>query len=500
MVFAFTGCAKQTFAIQTTMVLRDLSAFKECSMDISKHDEKIVPNLVNAKAAQDITRNVKKRISIKTIVKLISRILKRIKGFFPVTWAGLIFVCLAYVVWFGEVVRHQNQILFASVICLVAAFLLVFVFELIGVALVWIVTAHRNKDLSELGKLETNQVLDSGFQVFNPFWLPFVQVAVESEDAPFDSTFSPDGQWLKERIVIRSRGRYEKTRHLITVRDIFGVTSFTFPLKTQFNAEIKPSSCVFDSIQVSAHASGEGYSFPTGESKGELVEMRRYQAGDPLRYLLWRVFARSRKLLVRAPEPAIVEEHEMFIYFVAGQDDEPSASLTRTFLTSLEGSLAELNFCADGAKRISTDSIDALDDIIESVRHRSQGGTGISEQINKIPSSALRHFFMMVPSTSGVWLKNVAAFCGSSGIRPTFVMALEPTEMNPQKHSLIKRVFCQNEKELNQYAEREKLCDALSVIGSVRLVDVKTGDSMMYEPSAAAKKASAKRLPAGGLA
>ncbi len=430
----------------------------------------------------------------------IRRIFRRIRGFFPITWSGLLFVCLAYLVWFGEVAKHSNQILFAAVLWFAAAVAVIFVFECLGTLIVALATVRANREERAFDALETGQVVESGYRVYRPFYLPFIQVEIETTEAPYTSTFRASHTWYNEMAKMSVRGRYTSVEHLVTVRDLFGMFAITFPHTTTFFAEIKPATSHFESIQLSARTSGEGYSYPAGEAKGELVEMRRYQAGDPLRYVLWRVFARSRKLLVRAPEPAIVEEQEMFVYFIASQNDEPSASLTRAFLSTLEDTDAELHFCADGANRVTTNAKDALWDVVESVNHREHGAETMEEQARAIPQQALRRCFVMVPPQKGAWLDHVKSFCANTGVHPTFVMALEPEEVAAKPASRLQKLFCTPDDVPQKRAQRIALCEELSTLGAVQLIDVSSGAGLTYEPQRQHEPASPQALPAGGQA
>ena len=434
---------------------------------------------------------------------IVLRVLKKAKGFFPITWSGIVFICLAYVVWFGEVTKHYNQILFASVSWLVAAFSLVFVVTMIGVFLVALVTYRYNKFLPELSVLDTGQKLRSGYRIYRPAYLPFIQIDISPEaEAPFIARYDRKGNWIDETVTLTTRGRYESIVRTITVRDIFGLSSVTFDHNAAFCAEIRPSKTAFESIQFAARASGEGYSFPTGESKGELVEMRRYQAGDPLRYILWRVFARSRKLLVRAPEPAVVEEQEMFLYFIAGQEDNESASLTRSFLSTFSESDTELHFCADGSHRIVHNAVDGIDDVVESVKHRSKGGENILEMIKRIPKQASQHCFMMVPRSKGIWIDHVREFCTSTGLRPNFVMAVKAAAAH-KKASLARRLLCNEEALRREILEQNEICEALAELGDVQLVDIDTGAFQPFVAQAVSNKHGNKKvkaLPRGEVA
>lgn len=401
---------------------------------------------------------------------------RKIKGFFPVTWTGIIFVCVAYVVWYGEVTKHYNQILYASVGWLVAAFAFVFVVTMIGVLLVSVVTLRSNTVLAELNTLETGQKLRSGYRVYRPVYLPFILIDVSPDaDAPFHARYDRKGTWIHETVTLTTRGRYERVLRTITVRDMFGISAVTFEHDAPFCAEIRPCTTTFESIQFAARASGEGYSFPTGEAKGELVEMRRYQAGDPLRYILWRVFARSRKLLVRSPEPAVVEEQEMFLYFIAGHGDDDSASLTRSFLTTFSESNTDLHFCADGSERVVHNAVDGVDDVVASVKYRSHGAENMLDIVQRIPAQARRHCFMMVPQQKGTWLEHVKRFCVSTGLRPCFVMAVKASDASGTRPSFVKRLFCSETRQQTHEERRAEVCEALSCLGEVQLVDIDTG-------------------------
>ena len=54
--------------------------------------------------------------------------------------------------------------------------------------------------------------------------------------------------------------------------------------------------------------------------------------GDPLRHILWKTFARTRRLLVRMPERAIAPQPITVAFLVAGEHDEPTASAARLYL------------------------------------------------------------------------------------------------------------------------------------------------------------------------
>ena len=86
--------------------------------------------------------------------------------------------------------------------------------------------------------------------------------------------------------------------------------------------------------------------------------MRRYAPGDPQRFILWKAFARSRKLLVRTPERAESKEPAVALALLTSPTDAEAADVVRYFLEQGHQSLA---FCAAGLSKIAVNSQEALE-------------------------------------------------------------------------------------------------------------------------------------------
>jgi len=121
---------------------------------------------------------------------------------------------------------------------------------------------------------------------------------------------------------------------------------------------------------------GEDIYDVSGRPDGDPIELRRYQDGDSLKMIVWRLFARNRQLMVRTPERAFSMKRDLVAYFVADPSDEASASTARVYLE--RGLLGEaFTFFADGSPEGATDTPQALNSLI-----RSADG---------VPGSALPH-------------------------------------------------------------------------------------------------------------
>lgn len=408
-------------------------------------------------------------------------LLRGLGGMFPLTWLSVLLLCVIYYVLYWEVHPHANQILFSVVALVLGVFAMLLTFTVLTSLLVFIVTRCVNSGSTEAEVFDVGHRIDSSYRVYRPFFMPFVSVEVEILGA-LEREEQRRGFWIYEHFFARERGRLGQLRRRVSIEDIFGLTRIAFVLSQDVNYELRPAQAALGGFVLQLTASGDGYSHPEGESKGELVEMRRYQAGDPLRLVLWKIFARSRKLLVRAPEPAVVEQNEMFVYFVAGPEDEASASMARAFLTSLDESSSDVVFAADGAMRLARDRVEGLNDVIDSVGHRAHGGEGLEELAPMVSDAMRRRTFMMLPSEAGPWLDRVKDFVQQFQVRPVFVLTFDASYLpkNTRRRSAFHRILYKSEEKQGTLEAREALCETLSQMGEVRLVDLESGSVLPY--------------------
>lgn len=400
-------------------------------------------------------------------------------GLFPLTWLSLILIAVIYYVWFWEVSAHANQILFTAVIIWGLAFATLLIFTILSTLIVFLATRHKNKPSEIEIKNETGSRIQTDYRVFVPFFMPFVTIDIKLLETSFERHEIKHLPWSEEYLTPLERGRHIKLHRRITVKDIFGLTEISFVLTQKVSITIEPAKSRYEMLAFQTKTSGDGYSHPEGEPKGELVEMRRYQAGDPLRLVLWKVFARSRKLVVRAPEPAIVEEKDMFVYFVSGKDDESSASMARSFLSGIGLDMSrELSFSTDGAKRLVANEQEGISDIIDSVSHRARGAEDLLTVAPLVAQGAMNHCFLLVPPKPGTWMEHVKKFIAQYSISPTFVLSVDANKSTEKKkkNSAIKRLICKTDDAAENADDIfNQLCVALSKLGSVRIVDISTG-------------------------
>ncbi len=171
-------------------------------------------------------------------------------------------------------------------------------------------------------------------------------------------------------------------------------------------------------------ATGDLLSWPTGPPRGDLVDFRTYTRSDPARLILWKVYARSRQLMVRAHEPARSPEGTPLLYLVAGEGDDAAAAAARVILESgLFGD--DLPFACDGAPAPVRDLRRALDLLAASVRHRARGGADLAAALALGAAEPGSPVLLVVPARSGGWLPLVLPQVAADPSRYAIVAAAD---------------------------------------------------------------------------
>lgn len=256
-------------------------------------------------------------------------------------------------------------------------------------------------------ELESGVRAVTGFDFPRIFAWPMVQVRLEWA-APRDTlvTIEQAGGFSQEVVTPLRRGRHGRVKRRFVVADIFGLARFALVRSDVQSVRIAPGSAHATANTLLQFGSGDGISHPAGPALGDMLDMRRYCYGDALRHVLWKAFARSRQLLVRTPEHAIVPSASATAYLVAGRDDEATAGVARLFLQQrMLGE--EFVFAADGAKRPTSDPDEAVEQIIDSVHAVGHGAAGLAPFVQANGPRHGRQLILFVPPSGGLWLQRV---------------------------------------------------------------------------------------------
>jgi hypothetical protein len=285
-----------------------------------------------------------------------------------------------------------------------------------------IVTWRRLRALPEDEplRLECGFHARTGLRVRRLWWMPFAKVSWTWK-APTANVRLVRERWdVVEEIIPERRSLSEHIVRRIEVGDAFGLTRISFVVRQKRTVRFAPSVGKLRTMHVvRSIAGGEDLSHPEGPTSGERMDMRHYTPGDPIRYILWKVFARSRQLIIRTPERAISPVRQTVAYLVAGTGDEPAAGAARMAVDS--GALgSEWVFGADGNDTVAKSGSQALELLARSAHTDARAcGAGLKDFLTRSTPASVGRAVVFVPAQPGPWLDHVlAAVRARSGTNP----------------------------------------------------------------------------------
>ena len=125
--------------------------------------------------------------------------------------------------------------------------------------------------------------------------------------------------------------------------------------------------------------------------------------GDSARFIHWKVFGRTRTLMVRTPERALSRARRTVAYLVAGAHDEAAAAAARA---AIEEEVLGLDwqFAADGSPGATSDRSEALHKVMTSSGFADQSGSGIKRFLAEVDPRGPAALVVFAPPTMGAWL------------------------------------------------------------------------------------------------
>ncbi len=346
--------------------------------------------------------------------------LSQMQRLFPFRPAGLLLIGVALFL-FRFSTQEADYLLYPSALASLALVALCVAFVVAGG---WALRrAVRRLDAGIPESLETTHPVPTAFRIPSlRRWLVLdVQVAWA---APLGVvvTLEPVGDWFEEAVTPSQRGRHTRVVRRFTVGDIFGIAAVTFDVGWDSPVRITPGAALCSAELAASRASGDAWSHPSGRAEGDLVEMRSYAHGDSMRHVLWKTFARTRRLLVRTPERAVAAQPVNVAFLVVGKGDEPTAGVARTFIEQgLLGS--DFAFSADGALHPTHLVAEAVEQIIDSVDR--DGAATLDALAAQVDPARMDACLVFAPAIDGPWRERVINLTRRLGITATVVIGVD---------------------------------------------------------------------------
>jgi hypothetical protein len=274
-------------------------------------------------------------------------------------------------------------------------------------------------------RLETARMLPTGLALPRLLLLPFVRVrwAWESPGAELEAIAA--GLSLHEHASLVRRGATEEIARRIVVEDAFGLARVAWTHRQRASLITLPHAGALKQLPLLVSmAGGDDIPHPSGVAEGDRVELRRYAPGDPARFIHWKVFGRTRRLMVRMPERAITRAKRTVCYLVGGPRDEASAAAARVAVES--GVLGdEWIFGADGTAGEASHPHEAVMAIVRSADIGSEGAVALESFVARAERLGPASLVLFVPPVPGPWLARALAVAQRRGDRTRVVVATD---------------------------------------------------------------------------
>ncbi len=344
--------------------------------------------------------------SIQRAFSMARRVIRRVTDPIPITGLGLLAfgVFWAGLTYFG--MERMDVVLLVT--CSAGLGLLgiaVVAVTLFGVALR--IRLRHPGPVSEL-LLETGRTAPTGFVVPTLGYLPLVAVRWEWE-RPEGVSVEPERKLFRriERVRTELRGRHRGVRRRVIVEDVFRLARVAFRVDDPVLVEVRPHPGRLGRMEpLTAFAGGDDAPHPMGIDDGDRTELRRYAPGDPARFIHWKAFARTRKLVVRVPERALSQARRTAAFFVAGREDEATAGAARVAVE--RGVLGrDWVFGASGASEDVDDVAGAVELIVASADHRRGTAAELGSFVERAERAGPAALVIFAPPTEGPWIDAV---------------------------------------------------------------------------------------------
>lgn len=393
--------------------------------------------------------------------------LRAVVGWFPLTLGGVLVVALSTFAFVAYGVRQADLLLAVLGGLGLALVIAAAVAVTVGAVRVWaFVRSHGSRPAIEA---ECGRPSRTGFEVPALWWLPVVAVEWRWIDPAVEVTYERKKGRLHERVVGTARTEREQVVREFEVADAFGLAKIRFRRKEIRDVRFVPHTGRLDQMHVvQGLAGGDATAHPEGAPTGDHFDMRTYAPGDPIRFVLWKVFARSRDLVVRTPERAVSPIQRTVAYLVAASGDEPAAGAAR--MVAQRGALGgDWTLGADGVAEQARTLPDALEVIVKSsLATPAESGAGLQRFLDDAAPGGARRAVVFVPPRPGPWVDRVAeAARGRTGgpLQLDFVVCVDGLTPPPRR-GIVSKILLNPDADPGA-ADRTGLRSVLSSLGRV---------------------------------
>ncbi len=301
-----------------------------------------------------------------------------------------------------------------------------------------------------------------GFSLPSLWWVPFVNIQWKWLSPMASVRLVSERRRLHEEVTPERRGMYESVLRRVEIRDPFGLARCSFRVLDPRAVKALPTVGALKRVEVVRTLSpGEDMPNPKGGPDGERADMRAYSPGDPIKFVLWKVFARTGALVMRSQERAFSPAKQTTAYLVSGAADEAAAGVTRLLVeTNSLGSKWVLG--ADGSNEEAKSPQQAMELIARSgMCSEDDSAVGLGAFLKRHAVAGGR-VVVMVPAKPGPWLARAVAAAGqingaNKGGSVEFIVSIDGVAATEKRGAFAKWFYREVEQTELSAAEAELL-------------------------------------------
>lgn len=349
----------------------------------------------------------------------------RAVGLFPLTGLGLLVAVVAALALWRYGLERLDLVLLvvgAAFVGLTALGLVAVVATSLGL---WL-HLRRRVIGGEPVEVECGFAHRTGFSLGGVRWVPLVDVTWTWVDPRAELRIVVERGRLVEEVVGTRRGVVAGVARRIEVRDVLGLCAVAWVWRDSRPLRFVPTVGALRNLEViRGMAAGEDLPHPEAPAEGGPFDMRAYAPGDPIRFVLWKVFAKTRDLVVRTPERALAPARQTAAYLVTGHADEAAAGAARLAVSA--GALGSgWTLGADGCSEPAKTPQGAVELLTRSAATpEARGGADLAGFIGDHADRASARLVVFVPGRPGPWLPPVAAAVRQYGDRIELVICVD---------------------------------------------------------------------------
>jgi len=429
-----------------------------------------------------------------TVLSRARRILSRLSAASPLTVSGMAVLLLSTAALYGYGYQRMDLVVFALSVCALVITLAAVLLTLVTGQVLKRRQDFRNDPHNPAARLK----LEAGFPNSTDFsrpalpWLPLVSLrwTVDWPDA-IDTRVrgAADGRRLEEELTPQRRCLVDRVSRRFTVSDVLGLARHSWIQTVPGRLMVLPRTGPIRQLPLLRSLSAEdGIPDPGGDPVGDRMEIRPYTPGDPVRHILWNVYARNRHLNIRLEEKSVFHSRRTLAYLIGAEDDEAAAATARVALET--GALGDdWVFGADGSSEGTRKTQEALEYVAASrplpgEPASASQGSGLEAFLHNTDNRGA-HCILFAPATPGRWTRALQQAAARHPGQFSVIMATDGFDNGDRASLTTRLLFRSSGKDtasrtgpLSRVRQlRHTLAGLEGVAGHVLVMDRRTGQS-----------------------